>query len=101
MPLRKHLTKQDTCKVTFTLPAEQAQGCLTVYLVGEFNDWDEFGLPMKRGRQGAFTRTLELTAGRDYRFRYRLDDGQWVNEPGADRYEHCAYGACDNSVVSL
>lgn len=101
MPLKKRPMKQDKCRVTFTMPAEQAQGCRAVYLVGEFNGWDQAGTPMKRGKEGVFSLTLDLEAGREYRFRYRLDDGQWMNESGADRYEHCAYGACDNSVVSI
>lgn len=64
-------TKKGVCKVTFELPKEiDAQ---TASVVGDFNDWDVKATPMKRKRDGAFSATVNLEAGKEYRFRYWLD----------------------------
>lgn len=82
------------CKVEFSLPADGAE---SVYLVGDFNDWNETNLPLeKKGK--AFKVTLDLGLGRDYQFRY-LVNGQWHNDPDADGYIQNPYES-HNGVVS-
>ncbi|MFH1007920.1 MAG: isoamylase early set domain-containing protein [Candidatus Latescibacterota bacterium] len=87
-----------SCRVTFTLSAEvDAQ---TVYLCGEFNDWDESAHPMKRRKDGSFSETVSLKSGHSYRFRYLLDGARWENDPAADGYVSNAFGS-ENSVVEV
>ncbi len=98
--IRKEPTgRKDLVRVTFelssTLWAER------VNLVGEFNDWDTTATPLTRSRADANWKvTLELPAGRRYRFRYLVDGKQWMNDWHADDYIENPYGSYD-SVVDL
>ncbi len=100
MPLQKKFLKtKPVCKVTFGLSPEEARNAGGVHLVGDFNKWKINQTPMKQRKDGSFTRELDLDAGRDYRFRYLLDSGEWINDPAADAYCPCGFAGEDNSVV--
>jgi len=49
-----------------------------VYLVGSFNDWDMYNLPMKRTSKGWET-TIKLEPGK-YLYKY-IVDGNWIRDP--------------------
>jgi 1,4-alpha-glucan branching enzyme len=90
------LKSRPICKVTFTLPNTiEAE---TVYLVGDFNEWNEHATPMKKLKSGNFTTTLELEKGREYQFRYLINEVEWYNDWHADNYVPNPFGG-DNSVV--
>ncbi|MFT5165902.1 MAG: putative flap endonuclease-1-like 5' DNA nuclease [Saprospiraceae bacterium] len=99
MSLTKQFSKtKPVCKVTFTLPSEAIMTGDQVVVLGEFNNWDRTkGLPMKATKKG-YTAALELEAGRDYQFRYLIDNEKWENDWAADSYVPNPYGV-DNSVV--
>jgi 1,4-alpha-glucan branching enzyme len=102
MPLTKRYIKStDKYRVTFKIPKDHAQEYEQAYLVGDFNDWDSDALPMKRLKDKSFSQTVDLEKGRDYRFRYRMGNGDWINEPQADRYEPTEFADAENSVVEL
>jgi 1,4-alpha-glucan branching enzyme len=84
------------CKVTFELP-QGIEGAETVYLVGDFNNWDEHATPMEK-KKGRFTVTLDLEPNREYQYRY-LVNGQWHNDWEADKYVQNPFSG-DNSVVT-
>ncbi len=88
--------KNGVCKVTFELPREV--GAQNAYIVGDFNNWDERATPMKRKRDGSFTAAVNLEAGKEYRFRYFLDDARWENDWHADAYIPNAFGTEDSVV---
>lgn len=69
-------------------------------MVGEFNDWNMFSLPMKKQRDGSFKLVLDLEAGRSYQFRYLLDSYRWENDWNADNYAFSEFGNCENSVIT-
>lgn len=95
---KKFLKSKPVCKVTFSLPAEAVSGGEKVLLLGEFNDWKpEKGIPMQLS-DGEFKAVVELPAGREFQFRYLIDDETWENDWAADKYAPSPYGA-DNSVV--
>jgi len=99
---KRYVKSRQVCKVTFDLPkAELPQGveAETVYLVGEFNDWDRTATPMKLGKGGAFRLTLELEPGREYQFRYLVNGEHWCNDWHADAYVPNELGG-DNCVVA-
>ena len=90
------------CKVTFELPVSLTDGAETVYLVGEFNNWDERATPMekKSGRKGTrFTITLGLDLNKDYQYRYLVNGTKWENDWHADKYVSNPFTG-DNSVVN-
>ena len=96
---KEYLKSRNVCKVTFRLPKVAAPKAKTVCIVGEFNNWGIYANPMKRLRSGEFTITLELEPGREYQFRYLIDEHTWENDWNADKYVTSPYGDSDNSVV--
>lgn len=93
---KQYLKSRPVCKVSFYLPA--AVKAETVHLVGDFNDWDEQATPMTLLKDGRFTVTLDLEAGRQYQFRYLVDGTEWHNDWEADKYVPNPFSG-DNSVV--
>lgn len=89
-------TKNGGCKVTFELPKDVGAGSANI--VGDFNNWDERATPMKRKRDGSFSAAVTLEAGKEYRFRYLLDDTRWENDWGADTYVPNIFGSEDSVV---
>jgi 1,4-alpha-glucan branching enzyme len=96
--IKKQTSKEGTVQVTFELPASLLAG--RVNLVGDFNDWDTAATPMSTGHSALWKATLQLEAGRRYRFRYLLDGKEWLNDWYADDHVENAYGSYD-SVLDL
>ena len=96
---KEYLKTRNACKVTFRLPRAAAPDANSVRIVGEFNDWNTYANPMKKLKSGDFTIRVELEPGREYQFRYLVDDQKWENDWNADRYVRSPYGDSDNSVV--
>ncbi len=84
--------------VTFTL--DPGVGAQTAAVCGEWNDWSAGADVMHRDAGGGFSLTVDLDAGRAYRFRYLLDDQRWENDWAADAYLPNSFGG-DDSVVDL
>ena len=85
-------------RVTFTVDPQV--GAQTAALCGEWNDWSAGADVMRRDAEGGFSLTVDLDAGRAYRFRYLLDDQRWENDWAADAYLPNSFGG-DDSVVDL
>ena len=98
---KRYLKSKPVCKVTFRLTKKMAHGADHVHLVGEFNQWNIMTTPMKRLKNGDFTLTLDLETGRDYQFRYLINQVYWENDDKADAYLPTPFGDCDNSVVAV
>ena len=74
MALKKSFSKdKKTCKVTFIVSKEAAQGAKTINLAGDFNSWSSTDTSLTLGNDGSFSVTLELESDREYQFRYLLD----------------------------
>ena len=69
-------------------------------MCGEWNDWSADADVMRRDAEGGFSTTVDLEAGRAYRFRYLLDGERWDNDWAADAYLPNGFGG-DDSVVDL
>ncbi|MCC6611856.1 MAG: isoamylase early set domain-containing protein [Anaerolineae bacterium] len=83
-------------QVTFKMP--DVEGCGRLYIVGDFNEWDDTTHPMAQAGDGTWSLSIDLEAGHAYEYRYRTDDGRWLNDPDADSSVPNAFGS-DNSVV--
>jgi 1,4-alpha-glucan branching enzyme len=92
---KRRFVKENVVKVTFALPADVARE--SVRLVGEFNGWE--GTRLERQQDGEWRATVALSAGRDYEFRYLIDNERWLNDPNADAYVQNPFGE-ENSVVT-
>lgn len=96
---KRYLKTRPVGKVTFSLPAESAGDAASVALVGDFNDWDPVATPMKRLQNGSFTVTVDLDTGREYQFRYLMEERIWTNDGEADGYQPSGFPDAENSVV--
>lgn len=96
---KQYLKSKPVCKVTFRLPAEAARDANSVNIVGDFNNWDIYAVPMQKLKDGTFKVTLELEPNHEYQFRYLIDENSWENDWEADRYTSSPYGNAENSVV--
>ena len=92
---KQYLKTKPVCKVTFTVPAEEAK---KVAVVGDFNDWDPKGSALKKLKNGSFKGTFDLPTDQSYEFRY-IVDGVYVNESEADSYQWNDYAGAENGVL--
>ena len=98
MAIKKQFLKsKPVCKVTFTVPAEEAS---SVAVVGSFNEWNVEATPLKKLKNGSFKGTIDLETGSSYEFRY-LVDGEYVNEQEADGTIWSDFAGSENSLLSL
>jgi 1,4-alpha-glucan branching enzyme len=100
--LKKTYSKtKPTCKVTFSLPLEAADGAEKVVLLGDFNEWEvQAGIEMKPGKVN-FETSLELPVGKSYEFRYLIGGKRWENDWDADAYVPTPFAGITNSVLVL
>lgn len=71
-----------------------------VALVGEFNDWEPHHLLLRQTDDNDWHISLDLEAGRSYRFRYLVDGREWMADDHADDYEQNPYEGVDSVVVT-
>ena len=70
------MARQVEAKQTFRFNAPAA---MSVLLAGDFTHWQEEAISMRKGRDGIWTATVELTPGKhNYRF---IVDGDWCDDP--------------------
>lgn len=96
---KKYLKSKSICKVTFRLPKESVGEAEKVSLVGEFNNWDGSQELMQALKDGSFKTTIDLEAGKEYQFRYLIDEKIWTNDELADKLVPSGIGTEQNCVV--
>ena len=75
-------------KEAFTIFAPSAED---VQLVGDFTQWEEKPIRLKKSRDGTWKATVPLEPGvHEYRF---LVDGQWKNDPECPKTRPNPFGA--------
>lgn len=95
---KQYLKSKPVCKVTFSLPAEDAK---KVSVVGSFNEWNAKKAPLKKLKNGTFKGTFDLEAGNSYEFKYLIDETVYANDDSADAYVWSDYAGTENSVLNL
>ena len=74
-------------KTEFNLSAPQAK---SVFVAGNFNQWNLSTHPLKQDKKGVWKISLPLGPGRyEYRF---LVDGEWQNDPNCPSFIENAFG---------
>ncbi len=96
---KEYFKTKNICRVTFRLPKIAASDAKSVCLVGDFNNWNIYASPMKKLKNGDYTIKLDLEPGKEYQYRYFIDESKWENDWNADKYVKSLYGDSDNSVV--
>ncbi|GAA0749636.1 MULTISPECIES: isoamylase early set domain-containing protein [Flavobacteriaceae] len=95
---KQYLKSKPVCKVTFSVPAEEAK---KVTVVGTFNEWKEKkDFQLKKLKNGTFKGTVDLEKDNSYEFRY-IVDGTYTNDEAADAYAWNDYAGAENSVLNL
>ncbi|WP_034043105.1 isoamylase early set domain-containing protein [Wocania ichthyoenteri] len=94
---KQYLKSKPICKVTFSVPAEDAK---EVAVVGSFNEWSTEATMLKKLKNGTFKGTLNLEKDNSYEFRY-LVDGAYVNDEQADAYAWNDYASAENGVLNV
>lgn len=85
---KKFLKAKKACKITFRLPKAAAPDAKGVCIVGDFNNWNTHANPMKKLKDGDYSIKLDLEPGREYQFRYLIDDeSKWENNKNADKMD--------------
>jgi len=74
--MKTTIKKEKSRKVEFSLLVPYAE---TVYVAGEFNNWNTISHPMKRDKKGVWKVSLNLTPG-TYQYRFFVD-GEWQSDP--------------------
>ena len=97
MIAKTYSKKAKKCRVTFRLPEDVATDHVSV--LGEFNDWDPTAHPLKLRKNGTYSTTVSLEAGKTYRFRYLADGDHWLNDDDADGLELNQFGTLDTIVL--
>lgn len=96
---KQYLKSKPLCKVTFSVPAEEAK---KVEVLGTFNDWKEKkAVKLKKLKNGTFKGTVDLETEKTYEFKYVVDGEAWLNDDQADAYAWNDYAGSDNSVLNL
>jgi hypothetical protein len=98
---KEFLKTKNVCRVTFSFPKEATYDAERVSIVGDFNNWDIHANPMKKQKNEDYIISLDLEQGREYQFRYLIDESKWENDWRADKYVRNPYGDGDNSVVVI
>jgi len=94
---KQYLKSKPICKVTFTVPAKEAN---KVSVIGDFNEWDPKKGSLRKLKNGTFKGTIELAREVSYEFKYLIDDC-YVNETEADRFQWNDYAGSENPVLEL
>jgi len=94
---KQYLKSKPICKVTFSVPAEEAK---EVAVVGSFNEWNSEATALKKLKNGTFKGTLNLEKDNSYEFRY-LVDGTYINDEQADAYAWNDFASAENGVLTV
>jgi 1,4-alpha-glucan branching enzyme len=74
-------------KTEFSLSAAQAG---SVFIAGDFNQWNLSAHPLKQDKKGVWKISLSLGPGQyEYRF---LVDGEWQNDPNCPSFVENPFG---------
>ncbi len=97
---KRYLKTKPICKVTFKFEPPEGRVFHSVFIVGDFNDWDEHSHRLKKlVKDDTYSIVIDLEKGKEYQFRYLLDGKEWGNEPAADKHVPTHFGDSENSVV--
>ena len=81
-------------RTEFSLSAPQAQ---SVFLSGDFNQWDLSSHPLKRDKKGMWKISLNLNPGQ-YEYRFFVD-GEWQTDPSCSDFVENPFGTSNGLKI--
>jgi len=102
MSLKKSYVKSKKAyKVTFEIPADDNPENKEVRLLGSFNNWSWEDAPTLKKEGGKYTVQHVLPEGKQYEYRYFVDQNYWLNDGKADAYCDSGYSDVENCILDL
>jgi len=96
---KQYLKSKPVCKVTFSVPADEAKN---VVVLGSFNEWNtQKATKLKKLKNGIFKGTVDLEKDNSYEFKYLVDGTSYINDEHADAYAWNDFAGAENSVINL
>ena len=89
------IEKRSKNEITFVF--DQIPDAKSVYLVGDFNEWDPKARRMVKARNGTFRAKMKLPPG-DHSYKFVVD-GIWLADPSCEQYPN-AFGTT-NSIARV
>lgn len=88
----------DEVIVQFELKADEAE---TVYLVGDFSDWDPVKIPLSGpDKNGLWKVKIPLKKHKTYNYNFLVNGDTWIPDPDADMIVDDGFGGI-NSIINL
>lgn len=86
--------------IKFTIPVHLVEEANSAHVLGEFNNWTP-GEQSKMTLQedGSLAVSIPLEIGKNYQYRFFLNDGRWLNDPAAQGYQEQVNYFTANSIV--
>lgn len=102
MSIKKQVLKnKSTAKITFNLNKEEVGTAEKIAVLGDFNNWNPEINPMEKLKNGNFKTLIELETGKEYQFRYLIDNQNWLNDTEADKLVENNVTSDTNAVLVL
>ena len=98
---KKYLKTKPICKVKFIAPKELSKGAKSLFIAGDFNNWDKEVNQLKKQKDGSYATTIDLAKDSEYQYRFVVDGERWENDYTADKYVPNNIGNEDNSVIVI
>ncbi|WP_179008889.1 isoamylase early set domain-containing protein [Winogradskyella forsetii] len=96
---KQYLKSKPICKVTFSVPVEEAK---SVVVVGSFNQWNtKKATKLKKLKNGIFKGSVDLEKDNSYEFKYLVDGTSYINDEQADSYAWNDFAGSENGVINL
>ena len=72
-----------------------------LYITGEFNDWEEPGIPLREVSRNRYRAEIDMTAGsHEYKIRVRRDDeGEWLDLPESTPTVDDGFGGRNGRII--
>jgi hypothetical protein len=77
--------RDGTVRVTFTLPADNPDGAVSV--VGNFNDWNPFANPLRLRANRTRSAAVTVPVGSTLHFRYLAEGGVWFDDETVSAFD--------------
>jgi len=94
MLIKRFFKTKNEAEVTFEFNRSDVK---SVCLLADFSDWQPIIMKFNQ-KNKTFRTKVRLPKGKQYHFRYLLNEQEWENDYAADRYIANAFGT-ENSVV--
>lgn len=96
---KKYLKSKPVCKIKFSLSGDSYNHAESICVSGEFNEWSPDSTPMKKTKNGVWSVAIDLETGKEYQFRYLINNQNWENDPDADKTAPSGHGSVNSVVV--